>query len=112
VATFLTAHPRVEAVHYPGLSSHPQYEVARRQMSGFGGMLSVQVRGGQPAAFAVERGVRIFTCATSFGGTESLLEHRASVEGAATRAPDNLLRLSIGLEHPDDLIDDLNQALG
>jgi cystathionine gamma-synthase len=111
VAIFLAAHPRVEAVHYPGLTSHPQYEVARRQMSGFGGMLSVQVRGGQPAAFAVERGVRIFTCATSFGGTESLLEHRASVEGAATRAPDNLLRLSIGLEHPDDLIDDLNRAL-
>ena len=112
VATFLATHPRVEAVHYPGLSAHPQYEVARRQMLGFGGMLSVQVRGGRAAAFAVESRVRIFTCATSFGGTESLLEHRASVEGAVTRSPDNLLRLSIGLEHPDDLIDDLNQALG
>jgi cystathionine gamma-synthase len=112
VATFLATHPRVEAVHYPGLSSHPQHEVARRQMSGFGGMLSVQVRGGQQTAFAVESRVRLFTCATSFGATESLLEHRASVEGAATRSPDNLLRLSIGLEHPDDLIDDLNQALG
>jgi cystathionine gamma-synthase len=112
VATFLAAHPRVEAVHYPGLSAHPQHQVARRQMSGYGGMLSVQVKGGQGAAFAVEKRVRIFTCATSFGGTESLLEHRASVEGAATRSPDNLLRLSIGLEHPDDLIDDLNQALG
>jgi single-stranded-DNA-specific exonuclease len=64
------------------------------------------------AAFAVERKVRLFTCATSFGSTESLLEHRASVEGAATRAPDNLLRLSIGLEHPDDLVEDLAQALG
>jgi cystathionine gamma-synthase len=112
VATFLQSHPRVEAVHYPGLASHPQHEVARRQMSGFGGMLSMQVRGGREAAFAVERAVRVFTCATSFGGTESLLEHRASVEGAATRAPDNLLRLSIGLEHPDDLVADLAQALG
>jgi len=91
VATFLAAHPRVEAVHYPGLPSHPQHDVARRQMTGFGGMLSVQVRGGRDAAYAVERAVRIFTCATSFGGTESLLEHRASVEGAATRSPDNLL---------------------
>ena len=112
VATFLAAHPRVEAVHYPGLSSHPQHDVARRQMTGFGGMLSMQVRGGRSAAFAVERQVRIFTCATSFGGTESLLEHRASVEGAATRSPDNLLRLSIGLEHAEDLIEDLGQALG
>ena len=112
VATFLAGHPRVEAVHYPGLASHPQADVARRQMTGFGGMLSMQVRGGRDAAFAVERKVRIFTCATSFGGTESLLEHRATVEGAATRSPDNLLRLSIGLEHPDDLIEDLGQALG
>jgi cystathionine gamma-synthase len=112
VATFLAGHPRVEAVHYPGLPSHPQHEVARRQMTGFGGMLSVQVRGGRDAAYDVERKVRIFTVATSFGGTESLMEHRASVEGAATRSPDNLLRLSIGLEHPDDLIEDLGQALG
>jgi cystathionine gamma-synthase len=112
VAAFLAAHPRVESVHYPGLPSHPQHDVARRQMTGFGGMLSVQVRGGREAAFEVERRVRVFTCATSFGGTESLLEHRASVEGAATRSPANLLRLSIGLEHPDDLIEDLGQALG
>jgi len=112
VATFLATHPRIEAVHYPGLASHPQHDVACRQMTGFGGMLSMQVRGGRSAAFAVERQVRIFTCATSFGGTESLLEHRASVEGAATRSPDNLLRLSIGLEHADDLIEDLGQALG
>jgi cystathionine gamma-synthase len=112
VAAFLASHPRVEAVHYPGLPSHPQHDVARRQMTAFGGMLSVQVRGGRQAAFEVERKVRLFTCATSFGGTESLLEHRASVEGAATRSPENLLRLSVGLEHPDDLIDDLGQALG
>jgi cystathionine gamma-synthase len=81
-------------------------------MTAFGGMLSIQVRGGREAAFAVAEKVRIFTCATSFGGTESLLEHRASVEGAATRSPDDLLRLSVGLEHPDDLVDDLVQALG
>jgi cystathionine gamma-synthase len=112
VAQFLAAHPRVEAVHYPGLPGHPQYAVAHRQMTGFGGMLSVQVRGGRDAAFAVAGKVRVFTCATSFGSTESLLEHRASVEGAATRAPENLLRLSIGLEHPDDLVEDLGQALG
>ena len=112
VATFLASHPRVEAVHYPGLASHPQHAVACRQMTGFGGMVSVQVRGGREASFEVERKVRVFTCATSFGGTESLLEHRASVEGTATRSPENLLRLSIGLEHPDDLIDDLSQALG
>jgi cystathionine gamma-lyase len=112
IAQFLEAHARVEAVIYPGLASHPQHAVARRQMTGFGGMLSIQVRGGRDAAFAVADKVRIFTCATSFGGTESLLEHRASVEGAATRSPDDLLRLSIGLEHPDDLVEDLVQALG
>ncbi|HEU4370527.1 MAG TPA: PLP-dependent transferase [Methylomirabilota bacterium] len=112
VATALAAHPRVSAVHYPGLPSHPQHATARRQMTGFGGMLSIQVRGGREAAFAVAGKVRVFTCATSFGGTESLLEHRASVEGAATRSPDDLLRLSIGLEHPDDLVEDLVQALG
>jgi cystathionine gamma-synthase len=112
VATFLAAHPRVEAVHYPGLPGHPQHAVAHRQMTAFGGMLSVQVRGGREVAFAVEKNVRLFTCATSFGSTESLIEHRASVEGAATRAPDNLLRVSVGLEHPDDLVEDLAQALG
>jgi cystathionine gamma-synthase len=112
VATALAAHSRVAAVHYPGLAAHPQHAVARRQMTGFGGMLSIQVRGGREAAFDVAEKVRVFTCATSFGGTESLLEHRASVEGAATRSPDDLLRLSIGLEHPDDLVEDLVQALG
>ena len=112
VATALATHPRVEVVHYPGLPGHPQHDVARRQMAAFGGMLSIQVRGGREAAFGVAANVRVFTCATSFGSTESLLEHRASVEGAATRSPDNLLRLSIGLEHPDDLLDDLTRALG
>ena len=112
VATFLTTHPRIEAVHYPGLASHPGHDVARRQMSMFGGMLSLQVRGGADAAMAVAAKVRLFTRATSFGGTESLLEHRASIEGPGTTTPPNLLRVSIGLEHPDDLIEDLGQALG
>ena len=112
VATFLAAHPRVEAVHYPGLASHPGHDVARRQMAMFGGMLSVQVRGGAQAAMGTAAKVRLFTRATSFGGTESLLEHRASIEGPGTTTPANLLRVSIGLEHPDDLIEDLTQALG
>ncbi|MEP6572276.1 MAG: PLP-dependent aspartate aminotransferase family protein [Gemmatimonadota bacterium] len=112
IAAFLATHPRVAAVHYPGLPSHPGHEVARRQMSGFGGMLSIQVKGGRDAAMAVTGRVRLFTCATSLGATESLIEHRASVETPGSGTPEDLLRLSIGLEHPDDLIEDLTQALG
>jgi cystathionine gamma-synthase len=111
VARFLHRHPKVETVHYPGLHDHPGHEIAARQMDLFGGMLSVQVKGDQQTAMAVASKVRIFTRATSLGGTESLLEHRASIEGPGTRTPQNLLRLSIGLEHPDDLIEDLAQAL-
>jgi cystathionine gamma-synthase len=111
VAEFLETHPKVEAVHYPGLPSHPGHEIAKLQMNDFGGMLSVQIRGGQEAAMEVTRHLTLFTRATSLGGTESLIEHRASVEGPGTKAPENLLRLSIGLEHPDDLIEDLERAL-
>ncbi len=111
VASFLAQHPKVEVVHYPGLPSHKGHEVAARQMSGFGGMASVQIRGGQAAAMDVAARTRLFTRATSLGGVESLIEHRASIEGPNTRTPDNLLRLSIGLEHPDDLVADLAQAL-
>jgi len=111
VAEFLSKEPKIEAVHYPGLSSHPGHKIAASQMSAFGGMLSIQVKGGQAEAFRLAGGVRLFTHATSLGGPHSLIEHRASVEGAATRSPVNLLRLSIGLEHPDDLIEDLQQAL-
>jgi cystathionine gamma-synthase len=111
VAMFLSHHPGVETVHYPGLDSHPGYALAARQMPLGGGMLSFQVRGGRDEAFKVAARVKIFTRATSLGAIESLIEHRASIEGPATRTPDNLLRLSIGLEHPDDLIDDLTQAL-
>jgi cystathionine gamma-synthase len=111
VATFLESHSAVEAVHYPGLASHPGHAVAARQMSAFGGMVSVQVRGGRDTALAITARVRLFTRATSLGGPESLIEHRASVEAPGSGTPDNLLRLSIGLEHPDDLIADLDQAL-
>jgi cystathionine gamma-synthase len=112
VATYLADHPRVERVHYPGLPSHPGHAVARRQMAMFGGMLSFQVRGGRDEAMAVAARVRIITRATSLGGVESLIEHRASIEQPGTKTPQNLLRLSIGLEHPDDLVEDLAQALG
>jgi cystathionine gamma-synthase len=111
VAAALSACPAVQAVYYPGLPSHPGHEIARRQMRSFGGMLSFLVRGGRQDALRVASRVRLFVNATSLGGVESLMEHRASSEGKASNAPENLLRLSIGLEHPDDLIEDLLQAL-
>ena len=95
----------------PACATDPGHEVAARQMAEFGGMVSVEVKGGAEAALAVVRRVRLFTRATSLGGTESLIEHRASVEGPESRTPPGLLRLSIGLEHPADLIEDLDQAL-
>jgi len=112
VAEWLSAHPAVEAVHYPGLPDDRGHPVARRQMGGFGGMVSFEVLGGAGPALAVVSRVRLLTPATSLGGTETLVEHRASVEGPESRTPQGLLRLSIGLEHPDDLIEDLDQALG
>lgn len=111
VATFLSQHPNVERVHYPGLATHPGHDISARQMSLPGGMVSFQVYGGRSEAMGVAARMRIITRATSLGGPESLVEHRASVEGPETRTPENLLRLSIGLEHPDDLIDDLALAL-
>jgi cystathionine gamma-synthase len=112
VARFLAGHPKVETVHYPGLESDPGHAIAKRQMSRYGGMVSFEVRGGRAPALAVVSRVRLFTRATSLGGPESLIEHRASVEGPETRTPPGLLRCSIGLEHADDLIEDLDQALG
>lgn len=111
IARYLAARPEIEAVHYPGLESHPGYEIAARQMALPGGMLSIQVRGGEEAAMTLAARLRVFTRATSLGGVESLIEHRASVEGPQTKTPRNLLRLSIGLESADDLIADLEQAL-
>ena len=112
IARFLASHPRVERTFYPGLPGHPGHELAARQMSAFGSMLSATIRGEAGDALAVAARVRLFTRATSLGSVESLIEHRASMEGPDTATPANLLRLSIGLEHPDDLIEDLAQALG
>lgn len=99
-------------VIYPGSRSHPQHAVAARQMQrGFGSMLSIRVGGGSERALAVIRKLRIWVPATSLGGVESLVEHRFTIEGAGTPTPPDLLRLSVGLEHPDDLFDDLAQAL-
>ncbi len=111
IARHLKMHPAVEAVHYPGLPDHPGYEIAAKQMSAFGGMLSFQVTGGREEAMRVAARCRLFIRATSLGGTHSLIEHRASVEGRSTQTPQNLLRVSVGLEHSDDLIADLDQAL-
>ncbi len=112
VAAALAGHPQVEHVYYPGLDTHPARELISRQMLLPGGMVSLTVKGGRAAAIAVSNRLRLFTRATSLGGVESLVEHRHSIEGPATRAPENLLRLSIGLEHPEDLVADLVQALG
>ncbi len=112
VARALEKHAAVGTVHYPGLPSHAGHEIARRQMKGFGGMLSFAVKGGKERAIAVASRVKLFTNATSLGGTESLIEHRASSEGLSSTTPQNLLRVSVGLEHPDDLVEDLMQALG
>jgi cystathionine gamma-synthase len=111
VAIWLADHPRVESVHYPGLASHAGQEIAARQMSAFSGMLSFEVKGGREAALGVAAKTEIFIRATSLGGVESLIEHRASIKGEDPRTPQGLLRLSIGLEHPDDLIEDLARAL-
>ena len=112
LADALSRHTRLSKVHYPGLSTHPGHAIAARQMKSFGGMLSIEVAGGREAALAVAGRVQIFKRATSLGGVESLLEHRASVEGADSPTPKGLLRLSIGLEHYEDLQADLAQALG
>jgi cystathionine gamma-synthase len=112
VARALAELPAVAAVHYPGLPSHPGHEIAGRQMSAFGAMLSFRAAGGREAALRAVGRARLFTRATSLGGTESLIEHRATSEGPGSRTPQELIRLSIGLEHPDDLIADLEQALG
>ncbi|HJQ38927.1 MAG TPA: aminotransferase class I/II-fold pyridoxal phosphate-dependent enzyme [Thermoanaerobaculia bacterium] len=111
VARFLASHPRVEAVFYPGLESHPRHGIARKQMSSFGGMLSFLVRGTRADALAVTAKVRLFTRATSLGGVESLIEHRNSSEGEGSITAENLLRVSVGLEHAEDLIEDLAAAL-
>ena len=112
LADRLTSNPLVAQVLYPGLPDFPGHEIAARQMTGgFGGMLSIRVRGGEAAAIATAAQVEIWKRATSLGGVESLIEHRASVEGPNTPCPRDLLRLSVGIEDSDDLAGDLEQAL-
>jgi len=111
LARWLEKHPKVEQVFHPGLESHPQHALARRQMRGFGAMLSFNARGGETAARQATTRVKLFTRATSLGGVESLIEHRAAVEGPESPTPKQLIRVSAGLEHVDDLIADLDQAL-
>jgi cystathionine gamma-synthase len=116
MAEMLGAHPAVSAVHYPGLPSHPGHEIAARQMSGFGGMVSFQLTGGEAAALEVCRRTEVFTLAESLGAVESLIEHpgrmtHASVAGTGNEVPGDLVRLSVGIEDVDDLLSDLGQAL-
>ncbi len=112
IATFLNSHQQIENVFYPGLTSHPNHEIAKQQMkNGFGSVVSILVKGGKEKAMQFAGKLLIFKHATSLGGVESLVEHRRSVEGDHPVSPDNLIRISVGIEHVDDLIADLNQAL-
>ena len=113
LAECLVGNANVTEVLYPGLPQHPGHETAARQMTGgFGGMLSIRVKGGETAAIAAAARLRLWKRATSLGGVESLVEHRASSEGADSPVPPDLLRLSVGIEDPDDLIADMEAALG
>ena len=113
IARHFENHPSLRAVLYPGLESHPGHEIAARQMhGGFGAMLSICVNGGAEAALDVAKRCRVFARATSLGGVESLIEHRYTIEGERSPIPKDLLRLSVGIEAIDDLIGDLEQALG
>lgn len=119
IASYLNKHPRVKRVYYPGLPSHPGHEIARRQMKGFGGMVSFEVKGGTAAAINFQKKIKIFTLAESLGGVASLADHAATMTHASmpkevrekVGITDELIRLSIGLENVDDLIEDLEQAL-
>jgi cystathionine gamma-synthase len=116
VADVLAAHPAVTAVLYPGRADHPGHEIAAKQMSGFGGMLSFRLRGGEEAALRVCDRARLFTLAESLGGVESLIEHpgrmtHASAAGSPLEVPGDLVRLSVGIEDAEDLLADLDQAL-
>jgi cystathionine gamma-synthase len=112
IAEHFVGHRRIVASLYPGLPNHPGHAIAARQMlGGFGGMLSIRVAGGESAAIAAAARVTVWKRATSLGGVESLIEHRASIEGPGSPAPPDLLRLSVGIEDAADLIGDLEQAL-
>lgn len=112
LAQFLENHSKIEKVLYPGLKSFPQHKLAlKQQNNGFGAMLSVLINGDEQNAFQISTKLKLFTTATSLGGVESLVEHRKSIEGPNSTTPSNLLRISVGIEHIDDLIADWEQAL-
>ena len=112
LAEHFSGHAKIRGVFYPGLQGHPGHEIAAKQMTGgFGGMLSIRIEGGMEAAVALAAKTRLWHRATSLGGVESLIEHRASIEGPGSAAPPDMLRLSVGIEDADDLIADLEQAL-
>lgn len=111
LARFLQNHPKVEKVFYPGLATHAGHEIAQKQMSGFGGMISFLVVGGEKEALQITGGSLLITQATSLGGVETTWEHRRSSEGPDSTTPENLIRISVGIEHPDDLLKDLEQAM-
>jgi cystathionine gamma-synthase len=111
VARFLAEHPAVARVHYPGLLGDPGHAIAKKQMNGFGGVLAFELHGGRKEAFAALARLKLIIRATSLGGSHTLIEHRASIEGSHSRAPESLLRLSVGIEHADDIISDLDRAL-
>ncbi len=111
IVEFLKTHPKVEKVYYPGLPDHPNHLIAKKQMNGnFGSMISIQVKGGEKEAMRFAANLEIFKHATSLGGVESLVEHRRTAEGMVPKSPDNLLRISVGIEYIDDLIDDLKKG--
>jgi len=119
IAKYLAFHPKVARVWYPGLSTHPQHELAKKQMSGFGGMITFEVKGGREAAITLLNNVKLMTLAVSLGDVDTLIEHPASMthstyspeELAETGITEGMIRLSVGIEHVNDLIDDLSQAL-
>jgi cystathionine gamma-synthase len=113
LAKHFERHKRLEGVLYPGLENHPQHKIAKKQMTGgFGGMMSILVKGNEAETRAIAGRLKVFTPATSLGGVESLAEHRKSVEGSNSIVPENLIRFSVGIEDVADLIADLEQALG
>lgn len=111
IANYLSEHPKVEEVYYPGLAHSPGHEIAKRQMSDFGGMVSALFKGNRDQILRAIGEAKLFKVATSLGGVESLWEHRQSSEGPTSKTPPNLVRMSIGIEHPDDLIADIDQVL-
>jgi cystathionine gamma-synthase len=112
IANWLSTHPKIEKIYYPGLSSHPNHHIAKAQMkNGFGAIISILIKGGKQEALHFASKLLIFKHATSLGGVESLVEHRRSVEGDHPVSPDNLIRISVGIEYAEDLKNDLAQAL-